>query len=265
MSKCLSKNFFKKNGKILKGIEALDTPISSIFDIKEDQISVLFEAKEETMVQKFFSNGRKWAADFIKDVDFSSKSAYAGALVAMVLFFFVAVKTATVDDKLLPKHNNKYSIYSSKPLTLEQSTYDVFATDTRAQKINAIFKSYNCPLEGMGEVFVREADKNDIPWWLVAAVSFQESGCGKITPTVDGKESYNAWGWGVYGDTTHSFDNWARGVETVSKYFSTKFYSKGVNDVCEIMKTYTPPSNGSWCEGVKHFGDLIQEYKSPES
>lgn len=114
----------------------------------------------------------------------------------------------------------------------------------------------------MGEVFVHEADKNNIPYWLVAAVSFQESGCGKKTPETDGVESYNAWGWGVWGDNKHGFDNWARGIETVSKYFGDRFYSQGYTDTCEIMKVYTPPSNGSWCRGVNYFGDEIMNFSS---
>jgi hypothetical protein len=32
--------------------------------------------------------------------------------------------------------------------------------------------------------------------------------------------------------------------------------------LCIIMNTYTPPSNGSWCNGVKYFGDMIQNYET---
>jgi hypothetical protein len=115
----------------------------------------------------------------------------------------------------------------------------------------------------MGDVFVNEADKNDIPWYLAAAVAFQESGCGKNTPKVDGAESYNAWGWEVYGNTVHTFENWVRGIETVSSYFSKNFFSKGISDPCEIMKTYTPSSGGSWCAGVNEFADQIKNYRTP--
>ena len=165
--------------------------------------------------------------------------------------------------KIKPEISDKCVIFSSKPLTFEQSTYHLYTKDSRAQKINGVFKYFKCPLEGMGEKFVEEADSNNIPWYIVAGIAFKESSCGKNTPKVEGAESYNAWGWAVYGTTTKTFDNWARGIETVSKYLGTRFYSQGITDECEIMKVYTPPSNGSWCEDVKYFGNLIQEFSTP--
>ena len=186
------------------------------------------------------------------------------ASVSVIAIFAFVTSLMLTPQKARPQDTRRYAIYSSKPLTLQSSTTSIYSKDSRAQRINEVFKMYKCPLEGLGDVFVYEADKNNIPWWLVAAVSFQESGCGKKTPEVGGIESYNAWGWGVYGNSTFSFDNWVRGIETVSKYFNERFYSKGITDTCEIMKTYTPPSDGSWCEGVNHFGDLIQNYETPQ-
>ena len=158
-----------------------------------------------------------------------------------------------------------YSIFSAKPLVLGFSTAQISQADSRAAMLNSVFEKYQCPLTGFGDVFVTEADANDIPFWLVAAVSFQESNCGKKTPEVAGQESYNAWGWGVWGDNVKTFANWQEGIEVVSKYMATKFHSQGVIDPCEIMKTYTPPSNGSWCNGVNFFSDVIKNYKSPDN
>lgn len=165
------------------------------------------------------------------------------------------------------KHSvsNKYAIFSSKPLVLGASTFNLDITDARAAMLDDVFEKFKCPVTGLGNVFVREADKNNIPYWLVAAVSFQESNCGKKTPEKDGIESYNAWGWGVYGDNVKMFDSWEHGIQVVSKYMAEEFHSQGVTDPCEMMKTYTPPSSGSWCEGVKFFGDIISNYKSPDS
>jgi hypothetical protein len=61
------------------------------------------------------------------------------------------------------------------------------------------------------------------------------------------------------------FDSWEHGVKVVSKYMADQFHSQGVTEPCEMMKTYTPPSNGSWCDGVNFFGDIISNYKSPDS
>jgi len=158
--------------------------------------------------------------------------------------------------------NSRYTIYTAKPLVINETTFEIETTDGRAQKINNIFRDYKCPLEGLGDTFVREADKNNIPWYIVAAISFQESTCGKKIPYIDGEPTYNAWGYAVYGDNVHGFDNWVQGVEVMSRYLSKKFYSQGVTDTSEIMQTYTPPSLGSWYKGVDYFSNLIQNYSS---
>ena len=175
-------------------------------------------------------------------------------LLLISLLFMSASKT---------KPSYKYSLYSSKPLVLGATTGEAGVGDSRIEKINQVFETYNCPLSGLGKVFVEEADKNEIPYWVVAAVSFQESSCGKNIPFVDGESSYNAWGWAVYGDNVKVFDSWEHGIEVVSAYMEETFFSQDITELCEIMRTYTPPSQGSWCEGVDYFKDVIHEYKTP--
>lgn len=159
----------------------------------------------------------------------------------------------------------KYNIFSSKPLVLGAMADNTTVKDSRAAKIDKVFAENNCELTGLGDVFVREADKNNIPYWIVAAISFQESSCGKKTPKVNGEETYNAWGWGVYGSNVEAFENWEEGIEVVSKYLSKRFFSQNVVELCEIMQTYTPPSQGSWCNGVEYFQNEIHNYKSPRN
>ena len=164
-----------------------------------------------------------------------------------------------------PHVTDKYSIFSAKPLVLGASTFSLDSVDARSAMLDNVFEKFNCPLLGMGRVFVEEADKNNIPFWLTASVAFQESSCGKNTPTKDGVESYNAWGWGVYGENVRMFDNWEQGISTVTEYLNNRFYKQGIIEPCEIMKIYTPASDGSWCSGVEFFGDIIANYKTPEN
>lgn len=249
--KNLSGNFFKLKGKTLKPVvrtQMLREKVESLVDLKSYE-----KTPYVNPVIRFFISTKN-------SISGNYKFVFPAIAVSFLIFFtFVVLNPPTIR----PASPQKYSIYSSKPLTLVQSEQDVDSRDSRAQKINEIFKYYNCPLEGLGEVFVNEADKNDIPWWLVASVAFQESSCGKNTPKIDGQETYNAWGWGVYGNNIHSFDNWARGIEVISAYFKTRFFSQGVTEPCDIMKVYTPSSNGSWCSGVNHFASIIQTYKTP--
>jgi len=178
--------------------------------------------------------------------------------------FIVIISFALIFN--LNKANNtayKYAIFSSSPKVLGASSTRITGDDARAERIDSIFAKYKCPIKGHGSTFVKEADKNNIPYWLVAAIAFQESSCGKNTPIVNGNETYNLYGWGVWGPHVYKFDSMEEGIAVVSKYMSTKFISKGIIEPCDIMKVYTPPSNGSWCKGVKFFRDEILEFETP--
>lgn len=155
------------------------------------------------------------------------------------------------------------SVFGAKTLRLPESRFETVQVDSRTLKIEKVFEKFKCPLAGKGEFIVQKADECGIPYWLVPAVAFQESGCGKNTLEPTGvTESYNAWGYGVWGRNIKTFDDWEAGISAVSKYFGTNFFSRGINDPCQIMEIYTPTSEGSWCEGVKYFADLIENYAS---
>ncbi len=205
---------------------------------------------------------------------FSALKEYPATLIIPVVWFGTTFFTIVMLTLLLfftssntNRTPQKYSLYSSRPLVLGAMTGQAGTGDTRAAKIDGVFSSYDCPLTGLGQKFVDEADKNNIPFWLVAAVSFQESSCGKKVPGI-GKEmapSYNAWGWAVYGDKVQGFKSWEHGIEVVSEYMNERFFSRGTTELCEIMKTYTPPSKGSWCAGVGFFQNAIEQYRSPQN
>jgi hypothetical protein len=77
---------------------------------------------------------------------------------------------------------SKYSIFSSKPLVLGVSSERILSADARAAALDGVLDYFDCPMKGMGKMFVEEADKNNIPYWLVPAIAFQESNCGKKPP-----------------------------------------------------------------------------------
>lgn len=198
----------------------------------------------------------------LPDIKLNKQILFKWTLYSHLLFIGIALVLIIIPSKTNVKINDKYNIYASKPLVLSESTFEIATTDARAQKIDNIFRDYKCPLEGLGDVFVKEADKNNIPWWIVASISFQESTCGKSIPYIDGDPTYNAWGYAVYGDNVHQFDNWVEGIEVMSRYLKKTFYSKGITESQDIMKVYTPPSTGSWSKGVEYFANLIQNYSS---
>lgn len=51
--------------------------------------------------------------------------------------------------------------------------------EERAKEIDTLLESYNSPLKGYGKKFVLEAEKNDIDWRLLVAISGVESTFGR--------------------------------------------------------------------------------------
>lgn len=186
-------------------------------------------------------------------------------LLSIVWLLFVTTLTLSLSLYLIFNAGNLkikstiYSVYAAKPLVLGDSMSSIGSSDSRSASLNQLMETYNCPLTGFGDKFVSEAEKNGIPYWFVAAISFQESNCGRKVPD----DSYNAWGYGIYGGNVHRFDSWEDGISTVSSALKKYYFDQGLNEPCEIMKKYTPPSNGSWCEGVEFFKDKILNFKTP--
>jgi len=257
------KKFFTRYGKKLKVKE--DKLASHSKQSQDDAVVTLFNNEVDTSHEKRRREGifskikRKVVGRNIK-----RNVATVWASLSVIFIFTFLTSVMITPSKARPEDTKRYAIYASEPLVLQEATSTVYAEDSRAEKINEVFKMFRCPMVGLGDTFVYEADKNQIPWWLAAAIAFQESSCGKNTPKIDGEETYNAWGWGVYGQLIRSFESFEKGIGTVSSYLSDQFISRGVTDPCEMMKTYTPGSNGSWCDGVTHFADIIKNYKSPE-
>lgn len=65
------------------------------------------------------------------------------------------------------------------------------------------------------------------------------------------KPSYNAWGWGVYGDKAPMFSSWEEAIMTIAEGLRHEYYNKGYVTPEIIMKKFTPRSDGSWARDVK--------------
>jgi hypothetical protein len=258
----LAKNFFVRDGEPLnpKHIDHLEAPAYA-----REAISTLANLKpgKREQVYSHFLTLRSIARTVFAKEFLSARAPLIGAslLISVFIATFLFKVPLYVSKQSTP---DKYSLFSSIPLTLDTVKQDIDYRDSRADRINSVMEYFNCPMSGLGKTFVEKADEYEIPYWVTAAIAFQESSCGKNVPTIDGQTTNNAWGYATYGSSKHHFSSFEEGIDTVSQYLSNQFYSRGITDTCEIMKTYTPPSNGSWCEGVDYFGQFIQGYKTPE-
>ncbi len=121
--------------------------------------------------------------------------------------------------------------------------------DGRGLIVANYLKRYKSPLLPHAEEIVTVSDKYGLDWRLLVAIAQQESNLCKKIP----KDSYNCWGYGIYGDLVTRFDSYPDGLDTVARGLKRNYLDRGLNTPEEIMAKYTPPSQGSWARGVNQF------------
>ena len=119
----------------------------------------------------------------------------------------------------------------------------------REEVLAAFFEDLKSPLKPNAKKFIEVADKYGLDYRLLPAISCMESTCGKrIIP-----ESYNPFGWGIYGTTHIAFASFDEAIETVGKGLAENYVSKGFDTPREIAPIYTPPNHVNWLNGVNYF------------
>lgn len=128
--------------------------------------------------------------------------------------------------------------------------------DNRARILKKYLEQYNSPLAKHAEVFVKEADENDLDWRLLASIAGVESTFAQQLP----ENSYNAWGWGIYGDNIYYFKSYDDGIKTISKGLRENYINKwGAKDVYEIGRIYA--ASPTWADRVTYFMEEIEEFE----
>lgn len=144
---------------------------------------------------------------------------------------------------------------SSAPLVLGTYTTELGTTDGRSANLKAFFRRYNSPLYDYADLIVSQADLYGFDYRLVPAIAMQESTLCKFIPD----DSYNCWGWGIYGSTITRFSSYDEAIMTVSKGIKTSYIDHGLTTASQIMAKYTPSSPGSWAKGVNTVLHWLEE------
>lgn len=121
--------------------------------------------------------------------------------------------------------------------------------DYRVAILRGFLAEYNSPLADYAPVFVETADKYNLDWRFVPAITGVESTFGKRIPT----NSYNAYGW---ANGAYYFDSWEGSIEIVSKTLREKYYDRGATSITKIARRYAPPSS-TWAWKVRYFMNKI--------
>jgi len=163
---------------------------------------------------------------------------------AQILDEIELIATIDEDDEL-----------SSELLAKELDFQERIATaDARVATLKRFFRKYNSPLYEHADYIVDQSDENDMDYRLLPAIAMQESGVCRAIP----HNSYNCWGWGIYGSTVTRFESYPDAIQTISRGIKKNYIDQGLTTPSQIMAKYTPSSNGSWAFGVNTFLNLLE-------
>lgn len=162
--------------------------------------------------------------------------------------FTVYLSTA----KVIKPIGQSFQLYAALPPSNTQISDEIERVDARAKIIEDFFRDYKSPLTEYADVFVAVADKYRLDYRLLPAISMQESNGGlKVI-----KDSYNPFGYGIYGRVRLKFSSWEEAIERVGRALREDYVDMGLNNPEKIMAKYTPPSlekGGAWAKGVSSF------------
>lgn len=139
--------------------------------------------------------------------------------------------------------------YAALPTSQSLITAEITQDDGRIERIRQFLVRYDSPLVPYAADIVQAADTYGLDFRLVPSIAMQESNLCKKIPD----NSYNCWGYGIYGKQVMHFKDFKEGIYTVTKGLATHYKGKGLVTPNQIMSVYTPSSNGSWAHGVNTF------------
>lgn len=170
---------------------------------------------------------------------------------AALLLFYISVTT------LSQPTSASYRLYQALPNDKLTVSDEIQKRDARAKIIEDFYKGYSSELASQSEQFIAVSDKYKIDWRLLPAISMQESNGAKQMPT----NSFNPFGYGIYGGKAIKFSSFEEAIERVGKALRSDYLDQGLKTPNQIMAKYTPPSfekDGAWAKGVSSFMEELR-------
>lgn len=127
--------------------------------------------------------------------------------------------------------------------------------DIRITALSKFLKKYDSPLIDVAPYLVTQADRWGLDYTLIPAISMQESlGC-KIIPD----NSYNCWGFGIYGSKITRFSSYEEAIDKVAKTIKETYIKNGLTNPTLLENIWTPQSTGQWSYAVNYFIGKIKD------
>jgi len=126
--------------------------------------------------------------------------------------------------------------------------------DARVEALKQFLEKYDSPLSLYAEKLVKVADENGFDYGLLPAIAMVESGLCKKIP----ENSFNCWGWGIYGKTVTKFVSYDEAIEVVAKGIKHNYIDQGFKTPKQIMTKYNPTNHNNWLGNVNFFLDKLK-------
>jgi hypothetical protein len=151
--------------------------------------------------------------------------------------------------------NLKQPISRPMPVSarLEITTSPEQEITNRTLVLRQFFLKNKSPLVEQARSFVEIADKYNLDYRLLPAISCTESSCGKFLI----KSSHNPFGWGIYGNKVTSFSSYDEAIEKVAAGISKHYASHGLDTPEKIGPKYNPNTPQSWSGKTRYFMNQI--------
>lgn len=144
------------------------------------------------------------------------------------------------------------SAQATSPKLTDEMVAQGEIADARVILVQNFLDRHNSPLvdePNFAQTLVDLADKYEIDFRLLPAIAMQESNLCKVTPP----GTYNCLGLGIHERGTWGFTSYAENFEAAAKILKKNYVSIGLTTPEQIMKKYTPKSDGSWASSVNQW------------
>lgn len=176
--------------------------------------------------------------------------------VLLTFFFSILLLTYLSTAQTIKPVVHTFKLYSALPQTTISTEDSIEKQDGRAKIVEDFFKGYRSVLANYSDLFINVADKYSLDYRLLPAISMQESNGGKRVI----KNSFNPFGYGIYGGKAIYFNSWEEAIERVGRGLREDYLRLGLTTPDKIMAKYTPPAlaDGSWARGVNTFMEELR-------
>jgi len=177
-------------------------------------------------------------------------------VVANVLVIMTFINEKGLPQFLTPQPQANISISANSATPTQNDVLGIQTSiqedDARIKIISNFLERYNSPLQpydDWGQKLVTIADKYGIDFRLLPAIAMTESNLCKVIPP----GTYNCTGYGITSTGTLGFESYEESFEATAKSLKKNYVDKGLTNPSDIMKKYTPSSNGSWQNSVNQW------------